>query len=80
VKKEMDSFVEAAADMGSSLYLSYPSNGLLYKAGGDVRDTLERHFPTVKKVASEPLRHSTLGGAPGMASIMVTEDVYYGGW
>lgn len=78
VAAEMETFIGGVADLGASLFLSYPSNGLFHKAGGDLESTLRKYFAKVTKVASEPLNHSTLGGAPGVASVTVTEDVFYG--
>jgi adenine-specific DNA-methyltransferase len=73
----MSEFVEAAAETGAALYLSYPKNGLLYQAGNDVLTLLKKHFRTATIVASVDLNHSTMGGAPGTASIHVMEDIYY---
>jgi len=80
VVEAITAFVKAAAETGAPLYLSYPRNGLLQKAGGRLRDILRDHYTTVKLAANEPLSHSTLGAAPGAASVEVLEDVYYAGW
>jgi adenine-specific DNA-methyltransferase len=77
VIKAMSDFVEAAAETGASLYLSYPKNGLVYQAGGDVLAILKQHYRTARIAASVDLNHSTMGAAPGAASIQVMEDVYY---
>ncbi|WP_367112980.1 DNA adenine methylase [Sphingomonas sp.] len=76
VTEEMRRFAKASSSIGAQLYLSYPTNGLLYKAGSSVEDVLRESYPFVERIASVPLKHSTMGGAPGNASIMVTEDVY----
>lgn len=76
----MTDFVAAAAELGAPLYLSYPRNGLLSDAGGNLRSILEDHYKIVRLVAHEPLNHSTMGGAPGAASVRALEDVYYAGW
>jgi adenine-specific DNA-methyltransferase len=76
----MRDFVGASADLGAPLYLSYPRKGLLSDAGGDLRSILEDHYKVVRLIAYEPLNHSTMGGAPGKASIEALEDVYYAGW
>jgi adenine-specific DNA-methyltransferase len=73
----MSDFVAAAAATGASLYLSYPKNGLVYQAGGDVVTILRQHYRSATIAASVALDHSTMGGAPGSASIQVMEDVYY---
>jgi adenine-specific DNA-methyltransferase len=76
----MTEFVSAAAGLGAPLYVSYPRNGLLYSAGGDLRSILKNHYDVVRLVEHEPLNHSTLGGAPGGALVQALEDVYYAGW
>jgi adenine-specific DNA-methyltransferase len=74
----MNGFVAAAASTGAHLYLSYPRNGLLYQAGGDVISILKQHYRKATIAASVDLNHSTMGAAPGSASIEVKEDVYHG--
>lgn len=76
----MEEFIAAAAATEASLYISYPRNGLLSDAGVSLRDLLKKYYEKVKLVAHEPLHHSTMGGAPGAASMRVLEDVYYAGW
>lgn len=73
----LGNFVEAAAITGSPLFLSYPRNGLVYQAGGDVLSILKRHYRKATIAASIDLNHSTMGAAPGSASIKVMEDVYH---
>jgi adenine-specific DNA-methyltransferase len=80
VDAAMDDFVGAAATTGASLYLSYPRNGLLFKHGADLRELMRAHYPFVRLAMTQPLSHSTMGGAPGAGAVNVTEDVYYGGW
>jgi adenine-specific DNA-methyltransferase len=75
----MDNFVEAAAALDAPLYISYPRAGLLSTAGGDLRNILKKHYKVVNLVAHLSLNHSTMGGAPGMASVRALEDVYYAG-
>jgi adenine-specific DNA-methyltransferase len=76
----MTDFVEAAAMLKAPLYISYPQDGLLSSAGGDLRVILRRHYRTVRLVARETLKHSTMGGASGKASVGALEEVYYAGW
>jgi Adenine-specific DNA methylase len=77
VAEAMDDFVRTAASTGAALYLSYPKNGLVYQAGGDVLAILKQYYRKAKIVASVDLDHSTMGAAPGSASIQVVEDVYH---
>lgn len=80
VVDEMNAFVKAASETGAPLYISYPRNGILQNAGASLREILKQHYSVVRLAAHEPLNHSTLGGAPGAASVQVLEDVYYAGW
>jgi adenine-specific DNA-methyltransferase len=70
-------FVKACADFEAPLYISYPSNGLLRLAGGDIAEILHDRYRSVTLVERVVLSHSTLGGAPGVASMPVYEEVYH---
>ena len=80
VADAMRQFVAAAAKTGAPLYLSYPKNGLLYKAGAEPLEILLEYYPLASLAATTPLAHSTLGGAPGTAYTHVLEDLYYARW
>lgn len=73
----MCSFVGAIAATRAPLFLSYPDNGLVFEAGGDIRQILEDRYPNVEIVISQTLSHSTMGGAPGSGAIPVMEHVYH---
>ena len=45
VEEAFDKFVSAASKAGASLYLSYPTNGLLCQTGTTVQGLLSRHSP-----------------------------------
>lgn len=70
-------FIDACAAIEAPLYISYPSNGLLGRAGGNITELLRERYPSVALVDRVILNHSTLGGAPGVASIPVYEEVYH---
>lgn len=70
-------FVEACYELGAPLYISYPSNGLLKKAGGDIVEILNDRYSSVTLIERVVLSHSTMGGAPGVAAIPVYEEVYH---
>ena len=76
----MDELLQAAAATGAPLYLSYPRNGLLFRHGAELREMMRAHYPHTRLAMTRPLKHSTMGGAPGTGAMNVTEDVYYGGW
>jgi adenine-specific DNA-methyltransferase len=57
------------------LILSYPSDGLLVKAGYDVIDLTRVHFKTVK-THSFQIEHSTMGASKGERSQTKTENLY----
>jgi adenine-specific DNA-methyltransferase len=73
----MNELVKASAIAKYPLFLSYPTNGLVYRAGSDVMSILAEHYPKVSREVAVPLAHSTMGGGPGAASIDVIEEVYY---
>ena len=62
-----------AADLSSTLIVSYPSTGLLSR--GELLDALAP-FGRVRIAAELPHIHSTLGGSPGRASSGVVECLY----
>lgn len=77
VEEAFRDFVLAASESRAALYLSYPKNGLLFTVGKDVSSILKQFYRKVRIVASVNLNHSTMGAAPGKASVQVMEDVYY---
>lgn len=77
VRNEFDRFASAAAKTGAKVYLSYPTNGLFSKGGGQIELLLSNHFKKVSRVERILLNHSTLGASSGKATVPVHEDVYY---
>jgi adenine-specific DNA-methyltransferase len=77
VEAAFESFVAAAAEAGKALYLSYPTNGLLCDSGVQIPELLGKHYDHVEVAARVRLNHSTMGGAPGHASVAVFEEVHY---
>jgi len=64
------------AAVGGILLFSYPSSGLLSKAGASAQTLLDEHFKTVSLVIDRPARHSTLGGRHGTPYRAVREQVW----
>ena len=77
VVSAFSSFIKACRDLDAPLYVSYPANGMLNREGVSLRDLLCDAYPNVELINKSPLRHSTMGGAPGVASVPVFEEVYY---
>ncbi len=75
VAAAFDKLAGTVAELGASLVLSYPTNGILYDAGGDPLSVLSRHWRSVK-VAAESRSHSTMGGAPGRPRTVVREQIF----
>ena len=73
----MSEFVVAAASTGAPLFLSYPENGLLSRAGADLQMLLSAGYSRTRVITTKTLAHSTMGGAPGTAAFDVRERVYY---
>jgi adenine-specific DNA-methyltransferase len=56
--------------------LSYPSDGLLTKAGGSVADIAEEQGFTMLSTTSFGKEHSTLGASRGVSTKNATENLY----
>lgn len=78
VRGAFHSMVQAVAQCGADLVLSYPSDGLLYEAGDDPRAVLRLFYPKVRTAIAKAATHSTMGAAPGKATTPVTEFLYAG--
>ncbi|HSS33578.1 MAG TPA: hypothetical protein VLL27_09890 [Solirubrobacterales bacterium] len=65
----------AIAEHGKPLVMSYPSTGVLNKAGVDLRDLLGEFFTQVREIEIK-LKHSTLGASTGTQSKQAVEKVY----
>jgi adenine-specific DNA-methyltransferase len=61
---------------GADLVLSYPTNGLLYEAGGNPLDLLKEKFAKVELKLDIEHKHSTFGASKGNAKATVRECVY----
>ena len=64
------------ARIGGTLIFSYPSTGLLHRAGVDLGELLEGHFKEVRLYLDRPGRHSTLGGRNGSPTKSVREQIW----
>jgi adenine-specific DNA-methyltransferase len=70
--------LDAIASRGLNLVLSYPSNGLLQRAGSrTVADLVEERFVLVKVIAIDHV-HSTFGASKGAAASAVVEQLFVG--
>jgi adenine-specific DNA-methyltransferase len=67
--------ISAVADLGVPLILSYPSDGLLSRAGTSLLDVLRGRFSDIS-VLSVPADHSTMGASKGTATKRATENLY----
>ena len=68
VSRAFAALARAIASLDAILLLSYPSNGLLYKAQSTPETVLSQYFVNVETIHSVEKQHSTLGGAHGCAS------------
>lgn len=69
------SLVGTLAARGKPLVVSYPQDGLLERAGGDL-EALLGEFYSVRCAAEVPLQHSTLGAARGIRTKATLERIY----
>ena len=70
-----DELFRLCAENGSTLLLSYPSNGLLSRAGAKVTDLLEMHLRVREKLMFTP-SFSTLGASKGSSRKRTREHLY----
>lgn len=75
VESTFRTLTSLVAKLGVPLILSYPSNGLLQRAGGDLRSILGESFSDIV-VTSVAAEHSTLGAASGLSTKSATENIY----
>lgn len=73
----MTDLIASISESGSDMVLSYPSNGLIYDAGGDPESILNQHFKTVKLSLDFDHNHSTFGASKGSAKSIVREQVFH---
>ena len=77
VATAFDILARRVAATGSTLVLSYPSQGMLAQwTDVDAQSVLARHFASVSVEIRRPARHSTLGARHGDATGAVEELVY----
>ncbi len=77
VAPAFDRLARGVARTGSTLVLSYPSQGMLAQwTDTDPQAILKRHFESVSVALRRPARHSTLGAFHGAATDPVDELVY----
>jgi adenine-specific DNA-methyltransferase len=72
----LDKLIGDTAAVGADLVLSYPTNGLVYEAGGNPDDLLRKYFRKVERCCAVPYSHSTFGASKGAARASVTEQIY----
>ncbi|MDR6189192.1 adenine-specific DNA-methyltransferase [Agrobacterium pusense] len=70
--------VSAVSSAGADLVLSYPTNGLVYKAGHDPIEIMKKHFRSVERCYAISHDHSTFGASKGLAKSPVTEQIFLG--
>ena len=72
----MDRLVHQCARLGTTLVLSYPSNGLFEEAGGNMLELLGRHYRHARVAHSQSKSHSTFGGSRATATVQAQENIY----
>jgi adenine-specific DNA-methyltransferase len=77
VESTFREFFRAASASGAPLYLSYPTNGLLNKAGVSPLEMMREFYEHAQIDEHIPINHSTMGASSGYASVKVFEDIYY---
>jgi len=62
--------------MGSSIVVSYPSSGILYKAGGNIVSIINEYYRSIE-IEKISYKHSTMGAAHGEAKSEVEEKLFW---
>lgn len=70
-----DRLFDGVKNLGLPLVLSYPSDGMLKRAGVNIRKFVRENFRSVKTIRI-PSTHSTLGGSKGQAKKNTIEYVF----
>jgi adenine-specific DNA-methyltransferase len=78
VVEAIDHLVRSSAELGASMILSYPSNGLLAESAVDPLEIMRRYYHRARLAFSVESEHSTLGAADGRWKVPVKENVYVG--
>lgn len=73
----MNKLISGAAKTGADLVLSYPANGLLVRAGHDIRSMLRKSFARVEVADEISHKHSTFGASKGASHSQTTELIYF---
>ena len=78
VVESIHQLVQSSAELGASIVLSYPSNGLLSARGVNPLHIIKRHYRRADLAFSVNGRHSTFGAPSVGWKIPVRENVYVG--
>lgn len=70
--------VAAAANLESTIVISYPERGLLPDAKDFLTSLLASHYPKSGVAAEISHQHSSLGASKGQEKAAVTEILYFG--
>lgn len=73
-----EELIATVASLDADFVLSYPSNGLLYDAGGDPIKTIKKHFPIAYLDSEINHEHSSMGASKGIQKHVVSERIYIG--
>jgi hypothetical protein len=74
----MTRLAQESSNLGATLVLSYPSNGLLQQRGVDPLELIGEFYPKVEIVFRDFSNHSTFGGPRALWRVPVVENVYLG--
>lgn len=75
VESEFRGLMESLSERGLSLVLSYPSDGLLARAGVEVVELVDDYFELTEHICFD-LKHSTMGASSGKSQKLTEENIY----
>ncbi len=74
----LERLVAQSARLGADIVLSYPSNGLIQRAGHSPSEIIKRHYSRVEREYALTHQHSTFGASKGAAKAVVLEQLFIG--
>ncbi len=76
VRDSFETLIEQASQLGSSLVISYPTNGLLANSENVIPVMLSKHFRSHSRLTPRQHQHSTMGASKGNHRTDVTEQIF----
>jgi len=76
VRQSFEKMIGMTGELGSTLMISYPPNGLLKDSEIEIPKLLKQHFKKVNRVVKISHQHSSMGASKGIERHAVTEMLF----